>query len=244
MRKLIFLFFIITTLSSTAQISIDIAASGFRGSGTGLVNVVDPSTLGTKKVEIVNYTDIQGSPFWIDKWSKAFLYLKNGNLVKLDQVKLNLYTNEVDYIDAHAVEMVLDASNFKQILLMKQADTSHIAAIFECFPDMVDPSKGEAFYHVLNTGAIRLLVLEKPILKTGAYDPMLGKEPKSFYSKKNFAISNDGVFSPLQMLDRDIIMTKLKTHQIDLDWLNTHHNKLRSESEVKAFLEFYNTKKK
>ena len=155
----------------------------------------------------------------------------------------NMYTNEVDYINNNNVEMVLEAFNFKRIIVMKQEDTSHIAAIYECYPDMFDASKGEAFYRVLNGGTVQLYALEKAILKTGAYDPLLGKEPKSFYTKKFYALTNSGAFSPLKILDRNTILPLVKSHQVDEDWLDGSRNKLKNEKEVLSFFDYFNTKK-
>jgi len=240
---ILILLFIVFTTNTKAQITMSFSDPSATGGNYGYVNVVDPSTIGKQKIEMINYSDIEGSPFYSQKWSKAFLYLKNGNLVKIDQVKLNMYTNEVDYINNNHVEMVLEAANFKRIIIMKQEDTSHIAAIFECYPDMVDPSKGESFYRVLNGGTVQLYAFEKTILKTGAYDPLIGKDPKSFYTKKFYALTNAGAFSPLKILDRNNILALLKSHHVDEDWLDSSHNKLRSEKEVIAFFEFFNAKK-
>jgi hypothetical protein len=237
------IFLISSATFSQAQLTMDIGSQSSNWGSTNSVNVVDPATLGSKKVELLNYSDIEGSPFYNQKWSKAFLYLKNGNLVKIDRIKLNMYSNEVDYINNNNVEMVLEAVNFKKIIVMKQDDTSHIAAIFECYPDMTDATKGEAFYRVLNGGIIQLYTLEKTILKTGAYDPLLGKDPKSFYTKKFYALTNSGAFSPIKLLDRNTILPLIKSHQEDEDWLDGNRNKLKNEKEVIAFFEFFNSKK-
>jgi hypothetical protein len=231
------------SIKGQAQITMDVGNQSSNWGSTNSVNVVDPSTLGKKKMELINYSDIEGSPYNNPKWSKAFLYLKNGNLVKIDRVKLNMYTNEVDYMNNNNVEMVLEAANFKRIIIMKQEDTSHIAAIFECYPDMTDATKGESFYRVLNGGTVQLYTLEKAILKTGAYDPLMGKDPKSFYTKKFYALTNTGAFSPLKILDRNTILPLVKSHQVDEDWLDASHNKLKNEKEVIAFFEFFNAKK-
>ena len=242
---ILILTFIVFTTNSNAQVSMDDGNwTHTTGGNFGNFSAVDPSTIGSKKMELINYSDIEGSPFYIQKWSKAFMYLKNGNLAKANQVKLNMFSNEVDFINSNNVEMVLDGSNFKRIILMKQEETSRIAAIFDCYPDMVDDTKGVTFYRVLNAGSIQLYVLEKTILKTGDYDPMQGKVPKSFYSKKFYALSNAGAFSPLKYLDRNSILAALNTHQTEEDWLNNNHNKLRNEKEVIAFFEFLNSGKK
>jgi hypothetical protein len=240
---ILLVFLISFTTNAQAQITMDVGSQSSNWGSTNSVNVVDPATIGKKKVEMINYSDIDGNPYYNPKWSKAFLYLKNGNLVKIDRVKLNMFTNEVDYMNNNNVEMVLEAFNFKKIILMKQEDTSHIAAIFECFPDMTDASKGEAFYRVLNGGTVQLYALDKTILKTGAYDPLLGKDPKSFYTKKFYALTNTGAFSPLKILDRNNILPLVKSHQVDEDWLDGAHNKLKTEKDVIAFLEFFNSKK-
>ncbi len=236
--------FIVFATIAKGQISMDVGDPSAIGGNYGNVNVVDPSTIGKKKIDLINYSDIDGNPFFSQKWSKAFMYLKNGNLAKANQVKLNMYSNEVYFINSHNVEMVLDASTFKKIILMKQEDTSRIASIFECYPDMVDETKGESFYRVLNGGSVQLYVLEKSILKTGEYDPLQSKVPKGFYSKKFYAITNAGAFHPLKYLDRNSILAVLNTHQIEEDWLNGNHNKLRNEKDVIAFFEFLNSQKK
>jgi len=232
----------VTTANS--QINIAIADPSGTGGNYGNINVIDPATIGNKKIELINFSDIQGNPFYIQKWSKAFLYFKNGNMAKVDQAKLNMYSNEVDFINVNKVEMVLEASNFKRIILMKQEDTSHIASIFECYPALVDESNAETFYRVLNSGSVQLYVLEKSVLKTGEYDPMQGKAPKTFITKKSYALSNAGVFSQIKNLDRTSILALLNAHQNEEDWLNTNHNKLHNEKEVIAFFEFLNSSKK
>jgi hypothetical protein len=236
--------FISFTINVKAQISIDFGDPSATGGNYGHVNVIDPSTIGNKKMELINYSDIEGSPFYNQKWSKAFLYFKNGNLAKVNQVKLNMFSNEVDFINSNNVEMVLDAANFKRLILMKQEDTSRISVIFECYPDMVDSTKGESFYRVLNGGSVQLYTLEKSILKTSEYDPLLGKVSKRFYTKKFYALTIAGAFSPLKYLDKNNILALLNSHQTDEAWLNNNHNKLRSEKDVITFFEFLNNGKK
>lgn len=244
MKKIsIIVIIVLISNSINSQITMDVGNQSSSWGSTNAVNVIDPSTLGKKKVELINYSDIEGSPYNSPKWSKGFLYLKNGNLVKIDRIKLNMYTNEVDYMNSNNVEMVLEAFNFKRVIVMKQEDTSHIAAIYESYPDMFDASKGEAFYRVLNGGTVQLYALEKAILKTGAYDPLLGKDPKSFYTKKFYALTNSGAFSPLKILDRNTILPLVKSHQVDEDWLDGSRNKLKNEKEVLSFFDYFNTKK-
>ena len=243
MRSIFFLVFIIATLSSPAQINLDIANPGSTGGNYGNVNVIDPSTLGTKKVELLNLSDLNGSPFWNDRWSKAFLYLKNGNLVKLAQVRLNIYSNEVDFINPHSVEMVLDASDFKKILMMKQDDTTRIAAVFECYHDFID-NKGEGFFRVLNGGKKQLYALYKAKLKEDPYDALLGKRTSSFYTKTEYAISEAEKFTPIKSLDKKSVLAAITPDPKAESWLDINRNKLRNETDVVAFFTYLNTAKK
>ena len=71
--RLILLFIVFTT-NTKAQITMSFSDPSATGGNYGYVNVVDPSTIGKQKIELINYSDIEGSPFYSQKWSKAFLY--------------------------------------------------------------------------------------------------------------------------------------------------------------------------
>ena len=84
--------------SAKAQQNLDIGMPGETGGNYGTINYVDMSTLGKKKVEMISYSDISGSPFWNDNWNMALLFLNNNTVVKLHKAKLNLYTSEVSIL--------------------------------------------------------------------------------------------------------------------------------------------------
>mgnify|MGYP001792304780 CR=1 FL=1 len=65
-------FFLSLHLFSYAQITVEVNAPGSTGGNYGTVRLFDPSGIANKKINGMNYADMNGSPFWNDKWAKAF----------------------------------------------------------------------------------------------------------------------------------------------------------------------------
>lgn len=206
---------------------------------TKSVKYSDPSQIGQKKPEMINYSDIDGSPFWNDKWNPAFLYINGGGIVKMKKVKLNQYTNELHYIDSKGVELVTNGDNVKKLVFVKAEDTNHILSTFEAFPDYIS-NKGMAYYRVMNDGKFRLLILQKSVLNTAPYDALLGKAASNFFAKTYYALSDNGDFSSLKTIDKNLIIDKIHPDTAVEDWLKQNKNKLKTENEVISFFEFVN----
>jgi hypothetical protein len=223
---------------------LDVSDPSSTGGNYGSIRFYDPSTLGIHSEEKTNYSDILGTPFWDDHWNAAHLFMKNGGIVKIDQVKINLYSNEIHYIH-NGVELVAEKGSVQKVLLYKQQDTSKILALFEYYPDFSNKTSTDpAYFRVLNTGKVRLLILQKSLVNTAPYDPIEGKAQKSFFSKTYYAISNDGNISPLKSLDHANLFSVLYPDAVSEAWLQKNNNKLKKETEVISFLQFYNTQHK
>jgi hypothetical protein len=82
--------------------------------------------------------------------------------------------------------------------------------------------------------------MQKQLTKTSPYDPIQAKSITSFYSKKDYAIYNEGKIIPLRDLDRASILAAIPVNTITADWLNSTKSKLRNEKEVIEYLEQVN----
>jgi len=245
--KTTFLPIILCILSYPAmsqQQVLDVSDPSSTGGNYGSIRFYDPSTLGIHSEEKTNYSDIDGSPFWDDHWNAAHLYMKNGGVVKVGQVKINLYSNEIYYIH-NGVELVAEKGSVQQVLLFKRQDTSKVLALFEYYPDIFNKNNpSPSYYQVLNTGKVRLLLLHTSMINTSPYDPITGKAQKSFFTKTYFALSNEGNVSPLKSLDHANLFSILYPDAASEAWLSKNNNKLKNETEVLSFLNFYNSQKK
>ncbi len=229
--------------SSRAQSqSMEIGDPGSVGGNYGTVRYYDPSTIGQKGAPL-SYADISGSPFWDDKWKPAFLFLRAGNTLKLKNVKLNLYTNDVHYLDNDGKEWAAETGSVQKLILLNEKDTNRIASVFEAFADIKDKSK-IAYYKVLNNGKFRLLEMRRSYINTSQYDALQGKSVSSFFLKSSYAITDSISTQPVKALNRNNILPLVYPAYGLEQWLLQSGNKLNTEKEVIAFLDYVNSRKK
>ncbi len=204
------------------------------------VRFYDPAAVGIKKAPVLNLGDIEGTPFWDEHWNPGFITLRNGNTVKLGELKVNQYSHEVHYMNGDA-EMSADGLQVTKVQLMKAKDTTQVLARFEAYAD-VDAAGKVCFYRIANEGRYRLLELQKATVKTSAYDPSLGKAESRWLTKSRWVIAENGQLMPLADLDKDKILAFVKADASADAWLKSNRNKMKNEADVTAFLNWWNKK--
>jgi len=205
----------------------------------GNVKVFDPSSINAGKNTLISYTDIEGTPFWNEKWNPAILFFNNGSKAKINQAKLNLYTNEIHYLSSTGEELAVDNNGITRLVFLNKNNLTQPIASFALLMNHIT-GNGTAYYKVLNAGLFQLILLQKQFIKTSPYDPIQGKSITSFYSKKDYAIYNEGKIIPLRDLDKTSVLTAIPVNTITADWLNSTKSKLRNEKEVIEYLEQVN----
>jgi len=205
----------------------------------GNVKVFDPSSIHAGKNTLISYTDIEGTPFWNEKWNPAILFFNNGSKAKINQAKLNLYTNEIHYLSSTGEELAVDNNGITRLVFLNKNNLTQPIASFALLMNHIT-GNGTAYYKVLNAGLFQLILLQKQFIKTSPYDPIQGKSITSFYSKKDYAIYNEGKIIPLRDLDKTSVLTAIPVNTITADWLNSTKSKLRNEKEVIEYLEQVN----
>jgi hypothetical protein len=227
----------------------EIFAPGTTGGNYGSVRYYDPSTVG-QKYNKISYTDIVGSPFWDEKWNPAFLILKGGSVVKLKNVKLNLFTSDVLYMDNNGTEMDAAVGMVQKIMFLNEKDTTKIVAAFEAFPDTKAittniNSNGYYYYHILADGKWKLLELKQTLIRTVPLDAMADKKTEtSFFTKTSYAIAVDGNLFPLKSLNYSNIAAIIHPDKNADQWLKDNKIHFRNEQEAAAFVIYCNYQKK
>jgi hypothetical protein len=210
--------------------------------GVGFVRWNDPAAFGQKKTEELTYGDVEGTPFWDDHWNPAYLVLRNNGAVKFNQVKVNLFTGQVHFMDSAGTELVAEAAQVPKLIFMKARDTTQVLARFEAFPSLYDGHK-LYYYRVLSEGAkYRLMDFQQSFIKKSDYDPLQGKKESRFFLKQQFVIAEYAYLHALSALEMNAITNELESSPDDLNWLRENHNKLRNSSELAAFLDHLNKK--
>ncbi len=224
-------------LGYTQQLSIDVnqqlSTSNFS------VNAYDPATVGSKKVSLLSYTDISGSPYWTDNWLSALFFMHNGKIYQINKARLNLFTGEVHFLNLENEELAVEANQLDSIIFKNSKDSTKVLATFK---SLYDPTKNaKSFYQTLNSGENQLLLLKKYFIKTGDYNALQGKTESSFYQKTSYGIFHYGMLDLVESLDQKNICTALNVSDEIKNWLGANKNKLRNEKEVITFLTYLNS---
>ncbi|HEX8060241.1 MAG TPA: hypothetical protein VF473_04860, partial [Cyclobacteriaceae bacterium] len=108
----------------------------------------------TQKVSTENM-NLQGKYLWSKDWHRGTIQMKPGNVIKMKALKLNLFSNEVQYPDG-AQEMAASIEGMKQITVFaNDGDSTKVEATFVVLRD--PETKADTFFEVLNEGKIQLL---------------------------------------------------------------------------------------
>ena len=205
----------------------------------GNMQVFDPANPGASKSKSVSYADVEGTPFWSDKWNPAIVFFTGGGKAKINQAKLNLYTNEIHYLNSDGTELAVENEGITRLVFLNKNNLTQPIASFAKLINHTTGS-GAVFYKVLNAGLYQLILLQKQLIKTSPYDPIQGKSITSFYTKKNYAIYKEGKIIALRDLDRASILAAIPVNSLTSDWLTATKSKLKSEKEVIEYLEQVN----
>ncbi len=216
----------------------DIAGPGSTN-GYGQVRFTNASALGEKTTEQVKDADIDGSPYFDERWGKAIVLLQNGQVVKTAKLRIDLYRNEVHYVDSLGLELIAISGVVKKIFLLDRKDSTKIATVFQQIIG-VDGNNATAFVQVLNTGNTALLkYIHVTIFKKG-YDELAGKDNYTFLAKPIYCMLKNGVVTTLKGLDEKAVLGVVAPSADQTAWLQAHDNKLRNEKDIIAFLNYCN----
>lgn len=222
--------------ASAQQLNLDVR--DFNGN----MQVFDPANPSKSKQSNVGYAEVEGTAFWSDQWNPAIIYFSNGSKAKINQAKLNLYNDEIHYLSGDGNELAVYNQDVTRLVFVNKSNLTQPIASFTKLTNHLT-NKGTAYYRVLNAGDFQLILLQKQMVKTSQYDPIQGKSLSSFYTTRSYAIYNNGKVNPCRDLDRQSILAALPSNSAINIWLKENKNKLKSEKEVIAFLDYFNTLK-
>ncbi len=210
------------------------------GSG-GFVRFNNFAALGQKNEDKVDYSDVRGSCFWDNEWNPAILILKSGKGFKLQSVKLNFYTNDIHYLDNKGTELVAQSS-VKNIVFFDRNDTTKLKAVFQHLEGF-KVKEVDSYAQLLVEGKTQFLK-RKEVKLIKNKDTMLDHPDLKFVSDTYYYIEDSGNTIHLKNLNRESLLSVIKTTEEDETWLKANKNKLKNEAEITSFLTYRNATKK
>jgi len=221
----------------TGQVSTSIDVRLPSDQGYGSVNYNNPSELEAKKQVTVDNDEIAGSAFWKKDWNAGYVFLASGSIVKLSNIKLNLLTNEIYFLDAGNTIKSANASNISKIIFIDKSDSLKALAVFQKlnFEDNV-------FFQVLNSGDNQLLKAIKISVVKRGYNTLLGKDEYAYDSKTVYYLFHSAQISKVDVLNKEHLVALLDFSDGYNKWLEENKNKLRGETDWVNFIIYYNSK--
>ncbi len=232
----------LSLVEAKAQLQTFDVAGGSAGN-YGSVRYNNPAAIGQKTVDKLTYSDVRGRCFWSDEWSPGLLFLKGGNAIKMRQVKLNLYTNDVHYIDNSGSELVANSGLIKKIILFSTEDTLKVTAAFQSLIGLTKDDK-EHYFQVMNEGAFQLLKNVSVTIRKSDYDPLLGRSEFNFVSSTNYFLKDKVSIKPLKGLNKSSVFSILEPTPEAEEWLKSTKNKVKNEEDIIALFSFLSLEKK
>ena len=207
-------------------------------SGAGGATRFNSYTLGRKTSERLDYSEIKGSCFSDGDWSAALLVLIKGGNVKLKNVKLNLYSNDIHYLDDRGIELVASAG-ITAIIFFDKKDSTKVTSVFQRLAIPSEQNK-EFFGQVLAGKEIQLVKQFKISLVTEV-DPVTSKSEYRFRTTSDYLIIDHKNISQLKGLNKASILSVIKPTKEQEEWLQSNKNKLKSEADAVAFIMYCNS---
>ncbi len=152
-------------------------------------------------------------------------------------MKLNLYTNDIHYLDDKGVELVAQC-RAKNIVFFQRNDTTKLLAVFQRL-DGFKIKDIDSYGQLLVDGKFKLLK-RKEVRLTKSKDTMLDHPDLRFQSEINYFIDENGTVSLLKSISKVNLFSILTSTEEDEAWLKANKNKIKNELELMAYLAYRN----
>jgi hypothetical protein len=150
MKSIYFAWFCFCAILSSAQKTIDVTAANVNAMSPAFFNVVAGEPVVTVKFARL----VEGTPYFKDEWMKGNVFVNGGGQYAGIDLKLDLYDNEVHFLDQKGIEMIATTSIQKIIL---RDSVSQQAYQFINGEYIQSNSRIKGWYQLLSEGRIILL---------------------------------------------------------------------------------------
>jgi len=236
MRVLFTLVIVCVKCALCAQnLNLDVSGAGI--GSNGVVRFNDPGLMGEKSGAKIDYSDIGGNCFLVNEWRPCLVQLQDRASVRFSKFKLNLYTNDIHYLDGWGRELATASTKVDEIIVYDSQDTTRGISVLKKF--IVNGK--ESFFLVLTQGKLKLLKRNKVTLFKGEYDVSRAKNDFRFVKKTDYFLRTDIKISQLKNLSQESLSGYIVFDEVSLNRLSETKNRLKSEPQVVEFIDWYNS---
>lgn len=185
------------------------------------------------------YTGVQGTPFYMETWSKGSLVINNGKQLSNVKIKYDAYQDELIILTSSG-EYFVPKKQVKSFTLKSKDDTANIN-----FTKFGHPKKkGEyQFYRVVYSGKIKLLEQSNVIFEKANFEGAYSNDKRYDEFKKYFAFyyvdENSSVPVKLKTTLNSLIKIFPKHKDQIKSFIKANDYSCKSEKDLISILKFY-----
>jgi hypothetical protein len=236
MKHLIIFLLLLSFTSAEAQVMADFAPSGQTRDGS---IVFYGSEAFNKKIP---YNTITGVPYWKNDYYPAFLYGPGGRKYGLTWIRVNLATNEIEFLAKNDEVQAAYPNEVARAVVVDPMDSSKILTIFRNDVGEVNVNymkEGKLPYvQEMNPGPVKLLKVTHRELKVG--DSMLRTMKRFYFADRfDYYLQQGNRVQKLKKLEKDEILKFLPDTPELQDYLSKNKVVFKKEEEVIRLLGVY-----
>lgn len=199
--------------------------------------------LSNKPLNWSNRENINGTPFFLDSFTYCNIFLKNGKTYFTDKMRLNLFTQELHFLNKEGNEFTTTGETVKKAIFYKElAKDSFTIYSFSCGYPAIDNNSELTYYLELDTG--KVLLLEQKT-KTVITPPMvsLTPPPRRYSEQSTFYVYNPNHMKMERWRKgKGFILDFFSDKKNDIEkFIESKNINCKSLAEIKKVIEFYNT---
>ena len=193
-----------------------------------------------RTLELSNISLENGTPFFTESYKYCDIILKNGRIFKSIQARLNLVTQEVNFISVNGIQAFMEKGTVKEISYADTTEAGIVQYKFKTgFVSMIDKST-DNFYLVLADGNYTFL---KSITKkvTEKRNELTHEVNKEFETYEDYFFYTKGEMKRWKK-DKNFVMAELSDKQQQINqYIISHNINFRNQNDIIKLLAYYNS---
>ncbi|MFT3824455.1 MAG: hypothetical protein QM731_11065 [Chitinophagaceae bacterium] len=185
--------------------------------------------------QVNQYMDIEGSPFFIDGWSKGIIYMKDGSKAEIFQLQLDLYLGQLLF--KHNEQALIVENPVKEFVLQPATGVQYL---FRNGYQSIDKNNAATWYQVLQDGPVSLVKQVKKVLQEKNEYNAATKSKSFSIVETLYIVKADGSLVKVKK-DKSSLLDALADKKELLNrFIEKEKLRVKNEDDMKAIVKAYN----